>query len=73
MSQIGPDLILKLTSPDAFTATSIAFRTARLHHEASYHPMEDLVIIVAILRVRCEVLDRKGTLLPVQLQVDLSH
>ncbi len=44
-----------------------------MDHETLNDTMEDMAIVIAILAVYTEVLDRFGTFFEKKLQVDISH
>ena len=45
-------------------------KTAALHHETGDHTMEDRVVVVALVYIRQEVLDRLGRLVGVEFEGD---
>ena len=56
MAQPGYKLILELSTPYALSTTAVALRAPRLNHEASYHSMEQSVVVITIFGVSCKVL-----------------
>ena len=67
------DFVLEFSAPDRLTSRAISFWTACLNHEASDDSVEQLVVVVAIFGVGCEIFDSQGALLSVKLQVNFAH
>lgn len=70
--QIAVDLISELVTPDGVAAGSVAFGATRLDHEPFDHPVEDQIVVVAVLSVSNEVLDGFGAKLRVQVAENLA-
>ena len=69
-----PDLILEFLGPDRAPARAVSeLGIAGLDHKAFDYPVEDAVIIIAVLCVGEEVLAGFWTFLWVDLNVDFTH
>ena len=66
------ELIRELLAPNGLAARAVAFRAARLNHEAFDYPVEDQVVVVPIFGVGHEILNCFGTLVWKQLTVNLA-
>mmetsp|Transcript_56947 Transcript_56947/g.90213 ORF Transcript_56947/g.90213 Transcript_56947/m.90213 type:complete len:218 (-) Transcript_56947:1071-1724(-) len=73
MFQSPVKFVLELTAPNALTPGAIALWIPRLDHEALNHPVEDDIVVVAILGVHCEVLNTLWTLLMEELDNNVTH
>mmetsp|Transcript_27372 Transcript_27372/g.88407 ORF Transcript_27372/g.88407 Transcript_27372/m.88407 type:complete len:425 (-) Transcript_27372:335-1609(-) len=71
MPQAAVKLVLKLVAPNRRASRAVAQGVPRLYHEALNHPMEQHAVVVAVTRVRDEILDCLGALVREELQVDL--
>mmetsp|Transcript_36226 Transcript_36226/g.61099 ORF Transcript_36226/g.61099 Transcript_36226/m.61099 type:complete len:235 (+) Transcript_36226:285-989(+) len=66
-------LVLKLRSPNGCSTRAVSQRISSLQHEALDDAVDEQVVVVAVLAVAREVLNRLRALLGVQLEVDVSE
>ena len=57
---VAAELVLERSAPDALAADTLAERVAALDHEIRDNAVEDNPVIVAVVRMGCEVFDRLG-------------
>ena len=73
VEEILAEFVFKRLAPDALAAAARALRVAALDHEAIDHAVECQAVIVALLNVCLEVLDRLGRRLGEKPDLDFSH
>mmetsp|Transcript_13790 Transcript_13790/g.26294 ORF Transcript_13790/g.26294 Transcript_13790/m.26294 type:complete len:244 (+) Transcript_13790:238-969(+) len=73
VAQVAMELVFEFTPPDALSTGTVSEGVTSLHHEILDHAVEDGLVVVAILRVRHEVLHRLRALLREEHERHVAH
>merc|ERR1719342_1181644 len=73
MLQLRMNFILKCVAIDGLPTAACPSRIARLYDEVRYDPVAQSVVVVALLRQFVKVPACSGCMIPVELDLDLTH